>query len=301
MAGRATRHAGTRLPPEEWFPAGVRGISARRLELPGGLGVRVLEAGPGSGPAVVLLHGWAVSSYLWRHNILALAEAGHRVVAIDLPGHGLSDSPQAPGGYAIGRFTRAVLDVMDALGISRAGIAAQSMGGKVAAQVALEAPGRVSQLLLFGPVGFGLLPPWKVLSPIAPQLPGELPSLLITRRMVAFFQRRVQGKIGFFSERDVDEYWAPTQSSDLVRAQVRMLKEFDWAPWTPGELRQLALPVLVVFGTRDRTVRPVHAEGLVAELPQGRLEWIADGGHVVMEEAPDRINAMMLAALGSQR
>jgi pimeloyl-ACP methyl ester carboxylesterase len=48
-------------------------------------------------------------------------------------------------------------------------------------------------------------------------------------------------------------------------------------------------------------VRPVHAEGLVAELPQGRLEWIADGGHVVMEEAPDRINAMMLAALGSQR
>lgn len=291
----------TRLPPEQWFPAGVDGIAARRVALPMGVGLRVLEAGPPAGAPVVLIHGWAVSSYLWRHNILALAGAGHRVVSIDLPGHGLSDSPQAAGSYAPARFTRALLEMMDLLGIERAALVAQSMGGKVAAQAALDAPARVAQLLLFGPVGFGLLPPWKVLSPITPRLPGDLPSKVITRRMVAFFQRRVQGKIGFFTERDIDEYWAPTQSSDLVRAQVRMLNEFDWAPWTPEHLRRMALPVLVVFGTRDRTVRPVLATELVAQLPQGRLEWIEDGGHVVMEEVPDRINAMMLAALGSER
>src|SRR5690606_18669057 len=153
----------------------------------------------------------------------------------------------------------------------------------------------------FGPVGFGSLPPWKVLSPIAPTLPGDLPSKLITRRMVAFFQRRVQGKLGWFSERDVDEYWAPTQFPDVVRAQVRMLNEFDWAPWTTQRLGQLTVPTRVVFGTRDRTVRPVHAAELVAAIPDGRLEWIEDGGHVVMEEVPDRINAMVLQALGSSR
>jgi pimeloyl-ACP methyl ester carboxylesterase len=53
----------------------------------------------------------------------------------------------------------------------------------------------------------------------------------------------------------------------------------------------------VVFGTRDRTVRPVHAERLSRRSPQGRLEWIEDGGHVVMEEAPERVNAMIVGAL----
>lgn len=261
----------------------------------------MLEAGPVDGTPIALVHGWAVTSYLWRLNILPLAAAGHRVVAVDLPGHGLSDAPSAPGSYTLDAFTRAFFELLDLLGIARAAVLAQSMGGKVAAQAAFEAPARIARLLLFGPVGFGSLPPWKVLSPIAPTLPGDLPSKLITRRMVAFFQRRVQGKLGWFSERDVDEYWAPTQFPDVVRAQVRMLNEFDWAPWTAQRLSQLTVPTLVVFGTRDRTVRPVHAAELVAAIPDGRLEWIEDGGHVVMEEVPDRINAMVLQTLGSSR
>jgi pimeloyl-ACP methyl ester carboxylesterase len=279
----------------------VEGIVARRVDLPSGLGVRVLEAGPPAGPAIVMIHGWAVSSYLWRHNILPLAAAGYRVVSLDLPGHGLSDTPSTPGTYTLPAFTRAVFDVMDLLGIHRASLLAQSMGGKVAARAAMDEPSRVERLVLFGPVGFGLLPPWKVLSPIIPPLPGDLPSQLITRRTVAFFQRRVQGKLGWFTERDVDEYWAPTQFPDLVRAQVQMLREFDWAPWTPAELRRLELPTLVVFGTRDRTVRPVHAANLVVALPDGRLEWVKDGGHVVMEEVAERMNVMILDALGSGR
>lgn len=256
-----------------------------------------MEAGPVDGPPVLLLHGWAVTSYLWRHNILPLAAAGRRVVSVDLPGHGLSDAPSAAGAYSIASFTGAVTELLDALGIARTVIVAQSMAGKVAVRVAMDQPSRVSQLLLFGPVGFGQLPPWKVLSPVLPRLPGQLPTHLIPRRVVAFVQHRVYGKLGWFTERDIDEYWAPTQFPDVVRAQMRMLNEFDWTPWTEGELAALAVPTLVVFGTRDRTVRPVHAERLAAALPLGRLEWIADGGHVVMEEVADRVNAMILDAL----
>lgn len=289
--------AQTRLPPESWFPAGIEGITARQVTLPSGLALRVLEAGPTDGPPVLLLHGWAVTSYLWRKNILALASAGFRIVSADLPGHGLSDAPSAAGSYTLPAFTQSVLALMDTLGMSSAALIAQSMAGKVAVQCALDAPSRVSSLQLFGPVGFGELPPWKVFSPALPVIPGILPSLLVPRQVVAFVQQRVWGKIGWFTEHDIDEYWAPTQFPSVIRAQVQMLKEFDWAPWTQEALARVQVPTLVVFGTRDRTVRPVHAERLVKSLSRGRLEWIEDGGHVVMEEAPDRVNAMMIEAL----
>lgn len=270
------------------------------LALGMGVRLRALEAGPATGPPIVLLHGWGVSSYLWRHNLRALADAGHRAVAIDLPGHGLSDAPETPGAYTLERFTHHVTAALDALAMPSAVVAAQSMAGKVAVRLALEVPERVRALVLFGPVGFGLIPPWQVLAPIIPVLPGTVPSHLVPRRVVDFVQRRVYGKLGWFSDRDVDEYWAPTQFPQVVRAQLQMLKEFDWAPWSPEAVGALRVPTRVVFGTRDRTVRPVHAERLTAALRDGGLTWIHDGGHVVMEEVPARVNAILLGAVGAR-
>ena len=189
--------------------------------------------------------------------------------------------------------------LLDALDLPSAAIVAQSMGARIALELARRDEKRVSRLALFGPVGFGDLPAHKIFIPCLPSLPGDLPSRLITRRAVEIVQRRVHGKLkgGGFSERDVDEYWAPSQFPDLVRAQLRMLREFDWAPVTPEALASLTTPTLVVFGTLDRTVRPGAAARLVAALPGGRLEWVVGGGHVVMEEAPEVVNAMLLSFL----
>ncbi len=269
----------------------------QRLALRTGITLRVLTAGAPHAPSIVLLHGWGVSSYLWRHNILPMAAAGYRVTSIDLPGHGASDAPGTVGAYTLDRFVEHVEAALDALGIERTAIAAQSMAGKVALEFARRAPSRVRALLLFGPVGFGLIPPWQALAPLLPLLPGSVPSLLVPRRVVEFVQHRVYGKLGWFSSRDVDEYWAPTQFPDVVRAQLQMLKEFDWSPWESSALAGCTVPTQVVFGTRDRTVRPTHAAPLAAALPNGRLTWIEDGGHVVMEEVPERTNALILDAL----
>lgn len=289
----------TRLPPEEWFPAGVPGITVRRVTLRTGPTLRLLEAGPAEGPPLLLLHGWAVSAYLWRYNILPLAAAGYRVYAPDLPGHGLSDAPATAGSYTLPRFAEHVLALLDALGVERAPVCAQSMAGKIAVRVALDAPARVSQLLLFGPVGFGLIPPWQSLSPLIPTPSGAFIQRFVPRTLVAVVQQRVYGKLGFFTERDVDEYWAPSQFPAVVRANFQMLQEFPWGLWSEITLQALRLPTQVVFGTRDRTVRPKHAQRLAAALPQGQLTWITDGGHVVMEEIPERVNALILAALAA--
>lgn len=288
-----------RLPPAEWFPAGVAGITTRRVALRTGPTLRVLEAGPADGPPLLLLHGWAVSAYLWRHNILPLAAAGYRVYAPDLPGHGLSDAPAAPKSYTLPRFAEHVLALMDALGVERAPVCAQSMAGKIAVRVALDAPTRVERLLLFGPVGFGLIPPWQSLSPLIPTPSGEFLARFVPRTLVAVVQQRVYGKLGVFTERDVDEYWAPTQFPAVVRAQFQMLQEFPWGLWDEATLQGLRTRTDVVFGTRDRTVRPKQAARLAAALPLGQLTWITDGGHVVMEEVPERVNAFILAALAA--
>jgi pimeloyl-ACP methyl ester carboxylesterase len=260
--------------------------------LANGLAVRVLESGPAGGTPVLLLHGWAISAYLWRHNISALATAGYRVIAADLPGHGLSDAPLEKGSYTLDAFARDVSALLDSLELERTAVVAQSMGGRIALEIARG--GRVTRLALFGPVGFGEVSPVRDLAPLVPNLPGPLATMLVPRELVELVQRRVYGKIGWFTERDVDEYWAPTQFPAVVQAAMQMLREFDWKPVTPAALAPIATPTLVVFGTLDATVRPLQAAQLVKAMPHGRLEWVERGGHVVMEEVPGVVNALLL-------
>jgi pimeloyl-ACP methyl ester carboxylesterase len=255
----------------------------------------VLESGPPGGTPLLLLHGWAISAYLWRHNISALAAAGYRVHAPDLPGHGLSDAPLAKGSYTLETLADDVAALLDVLELERAAVVAQSMGGRIALEVARRH--RVTRLALFGPVGLGEVSPAREFAPFLPKLPGALATMLVPRELVELVQRRVYGKIGWFTERDIDEYWAPTQFPAVVQAAMQMLREFDWAPLTPETLAQIPSPTMVVFGTLDGTVKPVNAEHLVKALPNGRLEWIEGGGHVVMEEVPDAVNALLLSFL----
>lgn len=285
--------AGRRLSPSRWFPAGTAGIAARRVTLPDGLALRVCEAGPADGPPLLLLHGWGATAHLWRMNILPLAAAGCRVIVPDLPGHGLSDAPDGRGQYTLGRFVERVAALMDAVGAPRAPIAAQSLAGKVAVRLALDQPERIPALALFGPVGFGPVPPWRALAAILPPLPPTIAGRIVPRWVVKLVQRRVRGRLVAATPEEIDQVWAPSQFPAVVRALHRMTREFDWRLWRPGDLTGLRPRVQVVFGTRDRTVRPDRAEALARALPRGGFTWVRDGGHVVMEEAPDAVNAIL--------
>ena len=120
--------------------------------------------------------------------------------------------------------------------------------------------------MLFGAVGFGHVRPARELVPFIPDMRGELLSYLFPRSAVELVQRRVYGKIGWFTERDIDEYWAPSQFPEILRAQLQMLREFTWSPLAPQVVARCPVPTLVVFGTDDRTVRPDVAAGLVAAM-----------------------------------
>ncbi len=262
------------------------------MTLANGLSLRVLEAGPPGGNPLLLLHGWAISAYLWRHNIAALAAEGYAVHAPDLPGHGLSDAPLEKGSYSLDSLADSVASLLDALGLERTAVVAQSMGGRIGLELARRH--RVTKLALFGPVGFGMVSQARDLAPFLPKIPEALATMLVPREIVELVQRRVYGKIGWFTERDIDEYWAPTQFPAVVQAAMQMLREFDWRLLRPEALAEIATPTMIVFGTLDNTVKPGNPEPLVRALQHGKLEWIEGGGHVVMEEVPDHVNGLIL-------
>lgn len=224
----------------------------------------------------------------------SLAAAGYRAYAIDLPGHGLSERPTAPGSYTLDAMTRHLAAVFDALRISVAHLVGQSMGGRISLQFAHDHAARVRSLTLFGSVGFGVVPNVVRLAPFVPAPPANL----VQRWMIELGESFVYGRRARVDQSFIDAYWAPTQFPDFPAAVRQALIEFDWAPVTPEFLAGLTMPVLAFFGTRDRVVRPIHAEALVPSIPLGRLHWVRDVGHVANEEAYDEVAPIMLEFIG---
>jgi pimeloyl-ACP methyl ester carboxylesterase len=109
-----------------------------------GLDFNLAEAG--DGPPVLLLHGFPDSWRLWRHQISALADAGHRVIAPDLRGFGDSAKPEAVEAYRMRALVTDVVGVLDALGVERADVAGHDWGASLAWVLGMFVPDRVSRL-----------------------------------------------------------------------------------------------------------------------------------------------------------
>jgi pimeloyl-ACP methyl ester carboxylesterase len=289
------------LPDDQYYPAGVDGVAARFVELRSGLRVRVVESCSEGrregGETVVLLAGWGCSAYTFRKNIRALGERGARVLAVELKGQGASDKPVGEGEYTTRALVSHTLDVLDALGLEHASLVGHSLGGLVAARLALAAPERVSRLALIDPVGFGSVRLVR-LARLFPEAMGPLlPRVAARRWLFALALRCAYGSLGRPSAHDVDEYFAPALDPAFVRSLWSLLHEVDWRLLTPGELRQLKMPLLVIFGTEDRLVSPWGAQRMADEAPDARTILIPGAGHASVEEAPDAVNALLGAFL----
>src|SRR5215218_1526415 len=115
-------------------------------------GHRISYRTGGSGPALLLLHGITNSSETWEHVAPLLAER-FTVIAPDLLGHGLSDTPR--GDYSLGAHASGARDVLTALGIERATVVGHSLGGGIAMQFAYQFPERCERLVLVSSGGLG--------------------------------------------------------------------------------------------------------------------------------------------------
>ncbi len=249
----------------------------------------------GSGEPLLLVHGLGGSRHTWRHVVDALAVT-HTVIAPDLPGHG--DSGPPAGDYSLGAHASALRDLLVALGHPAATVMGHSLGGGVAMQFAYQFPDRISRLVLVSSGGLG-----PEVTPMlrAATLPGAEAVVAGLARLPEGMTRRLLGPMakvpGLLAGQDAGplaEGLHGLGHERRRRAFVRTARSvIDWRGQSVSGSRQLgllgAVPVLVAWGTDDRTIPPRHHESVVHDLPHAQLREISGAGHYPHETAPERL------------
>ena len=288
------------------FPAGVRDVRARFVTLGDGVAVRVAESGPTNAPPVLLVHGWGASLYMWRDWFTPLAERGYRAVALDLPGHGLSDKPSDEGRYRLASLTATVREVIATAGLRRPHVVAQSMGGTIALELAVSGDPALGRLVLVNPACFGNVRLLPIARRASPKVVEPVLSRVVPRWVVERAHRRVYGDPSLITDDDIDQYWAPSQFPGYAPAMRRLLHEFTWTRAAVStmvqRLRTLAPPTsppLVVLGTRDRLVRDARPYAAALRKAGAPLEIYSSvgGGHALNEERPREVLQLVTAFL----
>lgn len=253
----------------------------------GGVRLRVVERGDLSAPPVLLLHGWACMAYSFAELFEPLAAAGHRVIALELPGHSLSDKPLDVRAYVASAMCDAVQQAMHSLGLFRAHIVAHSMGTAIALELARRAPSTLNRQVLIAPLGLDRIRVTALAHAVSPRLmlrmmPSAVPRAAVNAVLHAVYGRRRQP-----TERDVDSYWAPTAFPEYGFAMIALLREFDWSAWSAERLAAITAPTLLICGQRDRLVRHEVVARNAQAMPNARLLVLPDVGHVPLAEAPE--------------
>lgn len=268
------------------------------FRVPVGPGTLHVERYGFGGTPVLLIHGFATSSFLWRHVAPRLATRQATAFAADLLGYGESDRPYtADFGVAA---QASYLDLaLTALRVTAATVVGVDVGATIALRLAFDRPERVQRLVLISPPSLDEFPPREL---------RELQRA--SGRYALSLNRSLLGAMPLFSEyleslvgdRErmppilVGRYLAPFLGREgLAHLQtlVRSLEDDELDDLDPTEISQ---PALILRGTRDRFCDRATAEGLARALPNGRFAEAPEVGRLVPEERPDQLLEWILAS-----
>jgi pimeloyl-ACP methyl ester carboxylesterase len=275
--------------------------------------VRLAVAEAGEGDPVVLLHGFPELSYSWRHQLPALAAAGYAAAAPDLRGYGRSDRPLAVDDYAFPKLVGDVLGLIAALGHESVHLVGHDWGGTLAWTVAGSFPERVRSLTILN----------------APQ-----PAVSARLRRDDPEQRAKSWYMLLFQFAGIAEAWLsaddfanlrefvfgtappeafPPEDQEVFVGALRpdgaLTAALNWyranmppAAWLrePPDPLEITVPTLIVWGEGDAYMGPALLEESAATVTGPlRVERLPGVSHWVQQEAPDRVNGLLIEFLGS--
>jgi len=268
---------------------GVRGRRVRYLH--GGY-----QAAGRGGPPLLLVHGLLGYSFSWRRNLKAFARQTG-VYAVDLPGTGYSERVADLDCSLRGR-ARHLLGMLDELGLEKSDVLGSSYGGAVAMMLSTLAPQRVRRLVLAAPVH-----PWSEGQRLTIRIFRRPLAAMLARRgarllapLNGYFVRRQYGDPRRMPPGTIAGYAAPLRIPGTVEHTLKIVRCWDT---DMGELeRELPkisqIPLLLIWGSRDRVVSPSSASRLQRAFRNCELSFLQGAGHLPYEELPEEFNRAVL-------
>jgi haloalkane dehalogenase len=258
----------------------------------------------GSGPPLLLVHGFPLSGFTWRHVLPELSRR-HTCWVPDLPGLGDSEWTDATD-FSFPGQGRTLKTLVDRLGLDRYSVLAQNTGGTFARYLALEDVGRVEKLVLVNTEIPGHRPPWIPLYQFLMRLPGALTTFDVLLRSRTFL-RSAMGFGGCFVDLDLvggefhEHVVAPLlRSPSRLEGLSRYLRGAQWEPVDAlaRTHARLTMPVALLWGAEDPTFPLALARAMLPQFPDARLVEIAGAKLLAHEEKPADVAREALAFLG---
>jgi len=271
-------------------------------------GVRLHYVEAGSGPLVVLLHGFPEFWYTWRRQIPVLAAAGYRVIAPDMRGYNASEKPRGVGSYRVDVLARDVAALIRHAGVASALVVGHDWGASVAWQVAMQYPALVERLVALAaphPIAFRraltdasqLRRSWYV---FFFQLPW-LPEAVFRRANFASLVHTLRNDPvhpGAFTDDDIARYRRALAQPGAVTAAINYYRAaLRYGLREEAAARPVDPPTLVIWADRDRYLGPRLAEGYERWGQSVRLVHVPDASHWLQNDVPGRVNELLMEFL----
>jgi pimeloyl-ACP methyl ester carboxylesterase len=264
------------------------------------------EAGDPAAPALVLLHGFPTSSYMFRGLVPALADRYH-VIAPDHLGFGLSDAPPVERfDYTFDGLTALTRGLLRALGIDRYAMYVQDYGAPIGWRLALGDPAAITAIISQNGNGYdaGFVESfWKVVTAYQTEQTAETEGAV--RQFLTLDATRWQYVTGVADETLANpESWhhdyalISRPGNDKVQLQLLL----DYASNSPlyprvhEYFRASKVPLLAVWGRGDEIFGPAGAQAFAEDLPDAEIH-LLDGGHFLLESALDEVTGLIRSFL----
>lgn len=257
--------------------------------------VRWDRLGPAGGSPIVLLHGTPFSSYVWR-DVAAVLARDHEVFVWDMPGYGASErSPQQD--VSLRTQGQVFVELLAHWGLVEPSVIAHDIGGAVALRATLLHGARYRRLVLVDPVA---LRPWggpffrlaRENAAVFQQLPAPIHAALV-RAYVA------EASSPGLADDVLDRLVEPWLGADGQPAYYRQIAQADerYTDEIQDRYGSIAIPVLVCWGGDDAWLPWTQGQELAAAIPGARFERIDGAGHLVQEDAPAALTALIVRFL----
>ncbi|WP_024793850.1 alpha/beta fold hydrolase [Tomitella biformata] len=270
-------------------------------------GAEIVYRHGGDGPETLLLvHGIAGSSRVWRQVMPELART-YRVIAPDLPGHGLSSKGR--GDYSLGAFAAVLRDLLQELDVDRVTVVGHSLGGGVALQLAYQHPELVGRIALISSGGLGPEVGWPLRLLAAPGAELVLPVIAppFLRPLGDKIREWVGGK-GVRAD-NLEEMWlayASLSDSETRKAFLRTLRSVvDTRGQAVSASSRLhlanAIPSQLIWGDADPMIPVAHGLGAHEAMPGSRLRVLPGVGHFPQTERPEEVEQILTEFISQTR